>query len=88
MLHETATRTDRIARSDRSRKLRKRRCHGNPDGGGGGVIGDRALAAAVACCHRTWPSALKVLSVRREIRWRWMLNLLWIAAWVERKRWA
>jgi hypothetical protein len=45
----------------------------------------RDQAAAVAARHCSIASARKRRSVRREIRWRWRLKVLWTAARRERK---
>ena len=52
-----------------------------------GELGPEAHAA-VAASHVTAASARNWRRVRRETRWRWVLNVLWTAAWADKKRWA
>ena len=40
------------------------------------------VQAAVAARHVWNASSRKTRSVRRDVRWRWTLNVFWTAAWV------
>ena len=55
---------------------RRRLCHGNRAGAQRPLDSGRPHAAAAAARHCAVASARKARSVRREIRWRWTLNVL------------
>jgi hypothetical protein len=54
----------------------ERRCHTNLDRRGAGFGRPAELQAAVAARHVRNASSLRTRSVRRDVRWRWTLNVL------------
>jgi DNA replication protein DnaC len=59
---------------------RKRRCHTNLNRCGVKFGRPSSVQAAVAVRHVRNASSLRTRSVRRDVRWRWTLNVLWTAA--------
>jgi hypothetical protein len=53
-----------------------RLCHGNRAGAKTPRLRPTSRGGAAAAHHRAVASARKARSVRREIRWRWTLNVL------------
>ena len=69
-------------------RLPQPRCQVNVSGAEASSGGTRDHAAVTAFLHWFAASGRKIRSVEREMRWRWRLKTLWMAACTLRNRWA